>query len=156
MKTEIERKFLVRDDGWREGASASKSIRQGYLCADEARSVRVRISGDNALLTIKATLHERYTRLEYEYAIPVEDAHALLDSACVGAVLEKTRYVVRHGGLTWEVDEFGGDNAGLIVAEVELENADQAIVRPDWLGDEVTDDPRYLNVNLAKRPYGAW
>ncbi len=154
MRTEIERKFLVTGDDWRAGAVATP-IRQGYLAADSDRSVRVRVSGARAYLTIKGTL-SGFTRSEYEYEIPVADAHDLLDGLCLRPLIEKTRYAVRHAGTEWVIDAFTGDNAGLIVAEVELESEDQAVDLPPWVGAEVTDDPRYLNVNLARHPYSAW
>jgi adenylate cyclase len=154
VRTEIERKFLVTGDGWRAGAAATP-IRQGYLAADSERSVRVRVSGERAFLTIKGTL-SGFTRAEYEYEIPVADAHELLDGLCLRPLIEKTRHTLRHAGVEWVVDAFTGDNAGLVVAEVELESEDQAIDLPAWVGAEVTDDPRYLNVNLARHPYSAW
>jgi CYTH domain-containing protein len=151
---EIERKFLVNGDAWRSGAK-SVDCRQGYIAVGPPASVRVRIMGDKAHLNIKqATL--AIARAEFEYAIPVADAHVLLDTLCDGRLVDKTRHYVEHGGMTWEVDEFRGSNAGLIVAELELESEDQTFERPAWLGEEVSGDPRYLNSNLALHPYSTW
>lgn len=164
MAIEIERKFLVRDDSWRQAADAGTVYRQGYLSrvpgqradADAVRSsVRVRSDGARAFLNIKsATLGIR--RQEYEYPIPVTDAAAMLADLCVGAVVEKTRYHVHVGPHVWEIDVFAGANAGLTVAEIELAREDEVFERPPWLGDEVSDDPRYYNVCLAERPYSTW
>lgn len=152
MATEIERKFLVTGEAWR--AAPPIAISQGYLNRDPHRTVRVRIAGDRAVLTIKG-LSVGASRPEFEYPIPLEDAKALL-AICDGPIVEKHRHCVRHAGLTWEVDEFLGDNAGLVVAEVELDAEDQPIEFPGWVGAEVTDDPRYLNSNLATTPYRRW
>lgn len=160
MAIEIERKFLVINDAWRTAADAGIRLRQGYLSrvtgADAVRSsVRVRTDGARAFLNIKsATLGIR--RQEYEYPIPLADAEALLADLCVGAVVEKTRYHVAMGAHVWEIDVFAGDNAGLVVAEIELGDEAEPFQRPDWLGEEVSDDPRYYNVCLADRPYSRW
>lgn len=160
MATEIERKFLVQGSDWRAAADAGTRLRQGYLSrisgSDAVRSsIRVRTEGEHAYLNIKsATLGIR--RQEYEYAIPVQDADELLAQLCVGAIVEKTRYHVRVGAHLWEIDVFAGDNAGLIVAEIELTDEHEDFVRPDWLGAEVSSDPRYYNVCLAERPYCSW
>lgn len=154
MGTEIERKFLVRGDGWRAMARGTL-IRQGYLVSLRERSVRVRIFGNAAFLTVKGE-KSGLVRAEYEYAIPVADAAEMLDQLCERPLIEKTRYAVSHDGIDWIVDVFEGDNAGLVLAEVELETADQLITLPDWLGPEVSSDPRYLNVNLVARPYRTW
>lgn len=153
MAVEIERKFLLRDDTWRAAAGAGTRYVQGYLGGDRC-SVRVRREGDVAHLNIKS-LALGTTRQEFEYAIPVADAEALLGSFCDNRV-EKLRYFVEHGGKRWEIDEFLGDNAGLVVAELELEREDEPFERPAWLGVEVTDDPRYYNVKLAQHPYRHW
>ncbi len=154
MGIEIERKYLVRGDDWRR-ATTAEHYRQGYLSTVPERTVRVRVSADAGYLTIKgATLGA--TRSEYEYAIPVEDAHAMLDDLCLRPLIEKTRYTLEYQGMVWEIDEFEGDNAGLIIAEVELESEDQAINLPGWIGAEVTDDPRYYNANLVANPYRNW
>ncbi len=151
---EIERKFLVVGEGWKV-AEAGTDLRQGYLCSDVERNVRVRLAGGKARLTIKGRA-EGITRAEYEYDIPLDDARELLDTLCQRPLIEKTRYRIPLGEHTWEVDEFHGDNAGLVVAEVELGSADESFERPAWLGTEVSDDPRYLNANLARTPYSAW
>lgn len=160
MGIEIERKFLVLNDRWRAAADAGMRYRQAYLSrvtgADAVRSsIRVRTDGEHAYLNIKsATLGIR--RQEYEYEIPLAEAEAMLADLCVGAVVEKTRYHVTVGAHVWEIDVFEGGNAGLIVAEIELGHEDEAFERPDWLGAEVSDDPRYYNVCLADRPYSSW
>lgn len=154
MFREIERKFLLKNDEWRSRVQASRTLRQGYLCGNDRASVRVRVDGDQANLNIKsATLGVE--RLEFEYAIALEQAEVML-SELAGQVVEKTRHEVRHHGHLWEIDEFAGDNAGLIVAEVELEDAQEPFERPDWLGDEVSGDPRYYNTELARHPYSRW
>ncbi|MCC5857369.1 MAG: CYTH domain-containing protein [Ectothiorhodospiraceae bacterium] len=155
MAAEIERKFLVTSDNWRSSVQRSLPMRQGYLAGGQTSSVRIRVSGDRAWLNIKgATLGVR--RREYEYSIPVDEAREMLDHLCQGPLIEKVRHEVRVGGHLWEVDEFLGDNAGLIVAEVELDSEDEAFDTPDWAGEEVSHDPRYYNVSLVKRPYSTW
>ena len=154
MGREIERKFLVTDDGWRKGA-VGKLYCQGYISRDEQRAVRVRIVEDQGFLTIKGR-HNDLTRLEFEYEIPLTDARELLDTLCQPPLIEKTRYRVDYAGNTWEIDVFSGDNAGLIVAEIELSREDQPFELPPWAGREVTGDPRYLNTNLSKHPYLQW
>ena len=154
MGREIERKFLVKDDGWRKGA-VGKLYCQGYISRDEQRAVRVRIVEDQGFLTIKGR-HNDLTRLEFEYEIPLTDARELLDTLCQPPLIEKTRYRVNYAGNIWEIDVFGGDNAGLIVAEIELSREDQPFELPSWAGREVTGDPRYLNTNLSKHPYLQW
>ncbi|WP_133000882.1 CYTH domain-containing protein [Luteimonas arsenica] len=161
MAIEIERKFLVTGDGWRAAAHAVVPMAQGYLndqlSMDEGRqraSVRVRLEGEDAFLNIKSR-ELGHTRQEFEYPLPVDDARALL-ALCVGGLVEKRRHLVRHGGHLWEVDEFLGDNAGLVVAEIELGSADEAFEHPGWLGVEATDCPRYYNLALAARPYSQW
>lgn len=132
----------------------SRALRQGYLCGNDRASVRVRIDGDQANLNIKsATLGVE--RLEFEFPIPLEQAEEML-SELAGEVIEKTRHEVRHQQHLWEIDEFAGDNTGLIVAEVELEDPHERLERPDWLGDEVSGDPRYYNTELARHPYSRW
>jgi adenylate cyclase len=152
MATEIERKFLVSGSDWRSVEPIYYS--QGYLNRDKHRTVRVRIAGDSGVLTIKG-LSVGASRPEYEYPIPLEDAKALLE-LCDGPIVEKNRRVIEHAGLDWEVDEFLGDNQGLIVAEVELASEDQKIDLPSWVGVEVTDDPKYYNSNLSTTPYKMW
>lgn len=154
MAIEIERKFLVTSDAWRAGAKRKRYV-QGYLQNTEACAVRVRIAGDDAFLTIKGKA-EGIARAEFEYPIPVADADAMLKKLVSGGIIDKVRHVVRHGDHVWEVDEFSGENAGLVVAEVELTRPDETFARPPWLGEEVTHDPRYLNASLSKRPYRTW
>ena len=154
MATEIERKFLVGDDRWRATADAGTPLRQGYLCEVPERTVRVRTAGDRAFLTIKGKTVGA-SRSEFEYAIPVADAEALL-TLCVPPLIEKTRYRVAHASHIWEIDVFAGANAGLILAEVELRTEAEAVALPDWAGTEVTTDPRYYNVHLRAHPYRTW
>lgn len=154
MGEEIERKFLVRGDSWRE-VSKGIEVRQGHLSTDIERVVRVRTAGEKGFLTIKGK-GRGLVRPEYEYEIPLQDAAEILEHLCIGSIIEKTRYYVEYEGRTLEIDEFHGDNQGLVVAEVELEAEDEEIQRPDWLGDEISGDPRYLNVNLALRPFTKW
>lgn len=152
MATEIERKFLVVGTDWRTPSGVK--MRQGYLNRDMERIVRVRIEGERAALTIKGML-KGATRAEFEYEIPLKDAEQLL-AICDGPLVEKIRHRVPYQGFVWEVDEFLGDNAGLVVAEIELEREDQPYAKPHWAGAEVTYDPRYLNSNLATKPFKTW
>jgi len=154
MAKEIERKFLVNGDEWRKGATGSV-YHQGYLCHTPERTVRVRLATGRGFVTIKGVT-KGAVRDEFEYEVPAADAEAMLAHLCEKPLIVKTRYLVKHAGLTWEIDEFHGDNAGLIVAEVELQSADQQIEKPAWIGLEVTDDPRYYNANLVNRPFKAW
>jgi CYTH domain-containing protein len=154
MGQEIERKFMVQSDAWRTGQPGIL-CRQGYLVGSIDCTVRVRIHGEDGFLTIKGR-QQGISRPEFEYAIPAAEAQEMLDRLCPHPLVEKYRFVREYGGLKWEIDEFIGDNQGLVVAEVELRSVDQSFARPDWLGREVSDDPRYLNVNLATRPYGKW
>lgn len=156
MGQEIERKFLVTGDGWRTGHCTT--IRQGYLSIEPARTVRVRTKVSEtatAYLTIKGE-SSGAARAEYEYAIPVDDANELLDTLCRRPLIEKHRYTLDVAGMSWEVDEFFGDNRGLVVAEIELDDADQSFTKPEWLGEEVTEDPRYFNAALTQTPYKSW
>ncbi|WP_072622811.1 CYTH domain-containing protein [Spirulina major] len=153
MATEIERKFLVSTDAWREGATG-KQYCQGYICRGD-RTVRVRIAGDQAWLTIKGA-SVGIARLECEYAIPLEDAEDLLAQLCDRPLITKIRYKIPNAGLIWEVDEFLGDNQGLILAEVELDTPEQAIALPPWIGPEVSEDRRYYNAYLVDHPYTQW
>lgn len=155
MAREIERKFLVTSDAWRSVADEGDVIRQGYLVAERVRSVRVRLRAGRGTLTIKGKT-EGASRAEFEYEIPPEDARELLDTLARRPLIEKTRYLVVVDGWTFEVDEFYGDNAGLIVAEIELPDEAAEYPRPPWLGAEVTADPRYYNANLISNPYTAW
>jgi len=155
MGIEIERKFLVRDDRWRQRVERSARMRQGYLTSDARCSVRVRLADGQGFLNIKSgTLGIR--RSEYEYPVPAAEAEEILDALCEKPLLEKTRHFVRHGQHLWEIDEFAGDNAGLIVAEIELSHPDEPFARPDWLGEDVSRDIRYYNSQLARRPYKTW
>ena len=155
MGKEIERKFLLRSDAWRDEVSDQVRLVQGYLSRSGQSAVRVRIKGDTAELNIKHTL-DGIHRLEYEYAIPVGDAREILDHVALRPLIDKTRYHVVRGEHLWEIDEFHGDNAGLIVAEIELAHADEPFERPEWLGEEVSQDPRYFNSNLSRLPYSQW
>lgn len=152
MAIEIERKFLVVGNGWRTNAGILMC--QGYLNRDPARTVRVRLAGDAAYLTIKGA-GIGIARAEFEYAIARADGEAMLTMSD-GPILRKVRHEVWYAGMKWEVDEFQGDNAGLVVAEIELEAEDQAFECPTWLGAEVTGDPRYFNSQLAAHPYKTW
>jgi adenylate cyclase len=155
MATEIERKFLVLNDDWRKLATHKKIMKQGYFAGGGKASIRIRISGDAANINIKsATLG--VTRKEYEIPLPFDDASEMLEQLCEKPVIEKTRYYVPYGNHVWEVDEFRGDNAGLVVAEVELDETDETFERPSWLGEEVSHDTRYYNVCLVKHPYKDW
>ena len=154
MGKEIERKYLINDDSWRQGASGT-TYRQGYLSTVKERTVRVRTIDDKGFLTIKG-ITIGATRREYEYEIPMADANEMLDELCEKPIIEKTRFKISHAGLTWEIDEFAGVNQGLIVAEVELESEDQNIDFPPWVGVEVSGDPRYFNSNLIAKPYANW
>lgn len=155
MADEIERKFLVKNDNWRRHILRSSHYKQGYMGSNESCSIRIRVEGNKANLNIKsATLG--ITRKEYDYEIPVSEASEILESLCDKPLIEKTRYYVEHDGHMWEIDVFCGENEGLVVAEVELEYAEEEISIPEWAGAEVSDDPRYYNVCLIKNPYKAW
>ncbi len=154
MGKEIERKFLIKGDDWRALAQGTM-YRQGYLNSAKERTVRVRTVGDRAFLTIKG-ITVGATRAEYEYEIPFGDCNALLDNLAEKPLIEKKRYKIKQGEFVWEIDEFFGDNQGLIVAEIELVSEDQAFDKPQWVGDEVTGDPRYFNSNLIKHPFTKW
>ena len=155
MGIEIERKFLVTNDSWRQTASAGIPIKQGYLVGGKEASVRVRLQGDKANLNIKsATLGVR--RQEFEYAIPMTEAEINLTTLCQRPIIEKTRFLVSYANKQWEIDVFEGDNAGLIVAELELHDETEQYERPPWLGEEVSNDPRYYNTCLCQHPYKDW
>jgi adenylate cyclase len=155
MALEIERKFLLRSDEWRSQVATRMLMRQGYLSSGSRCSIRVRIADEQAWLNLKAK-RSGMTRLEYEYPIPRRDADEILEQLCEGSLIEKYRHELRLGSHTWEIDEFLGDNAGLSVAEIELDDESEAFERPSWLGVEVTHDERYYNFNLAKRPFNSW
>lgn len=155
MATEIERKFLVNDNAWRASVSRKVDIIQGYLANTERGSIRIRVSGSEANLNIKS-MTLGVTRQEYDYPIPARDARAMLDELCMQPLIEKTRHYVEYNNHTWEIDEFHGINAGLVVAELEVDREDEAFDPPPWLGKEVSDDPRYYNVCLVEHPYSKW
>ena len=152
MAKEIERKFLTTGEQWRTATPIYYC--QGYLNRDKQRTVRVRIAGDKAMLTFKG-LTTGASRDEFEYDIPIDDAKSML-AMCEQPLIEKNRRIVHHEGLDWEVDEFLGLNEGLIVAEVELESENQVFQTPKWVGDEVTNDPRYFNSSLSSKPFTKW
>ncbi len=155
MATEIEHKFLIVSDAWRTQTSRSELFRQGYLSNNPAASVRVRIAGDQATLNIKGMTVGTH-RPEYEYSIPLADAAELLDTLCTRPIIEKTRHFVEFAGKTWEIDEFAGENAGLVVAEVELDAVGEAFQCPAWAGQDVSGIVRYYNVSLLNYPYCRW
>lgn len=150
MATEIERRFLVKNDAWRAQSTRSTVLLQGYLSTGPT-TVRVRMADNEAWLTIKGPTRG-LSRAEFEYPIPAADAHQMLYSLCSGNLIEKTRHLVPHHGDIWEVDEFHGLNQGLVLAELEMDNEAHVFVRPAWLGNEVTTDPRYTNSSLALNP----
>ncbi|GAB6141345.1 CYTH domain-containing protein [Methylosoma difficile] len=155
MAIEVEHKFLLANDAWREHVSQSVRYRQGYLSALPTTSIRVRTSQDQAWLNIKSAVIGTQ-RHEYEYEIPLQDADEMISNLCQRPLIEKIRHFVEHGGHLWEIDEFEGDNAGLIVAEIELSEEGEVFQRPEWLGQEVTEDLRYYNNNLVRYPYSQW
>lgn len=153
MAVEIERKFLVVSDEWKSSVVESKICRQGYLVTDPKKSVRVRVMGDQGFLTVKGAT-DGFSRMEFEYEIDLADANYML--MLCEQLVEKTRYYIEHGGLTWELDVFDGLNAGLVMAEVELESETQHFEKPDWAGEEVSGDERYYNGYLSKQPFSRW
>ncbi|MGN7612375.1 CYTH domain-containing protein [Magnetococcales bacterium HHB-1] len=154
MGKEIERKFLVSGDGWRD-SERTRLIRQGFFLSVKDRAVRVRIMGTKAFLTMK-TETRGFTRAEFEYEIPISDAEEILNDICEKPLIEKTRHWLTFAGKEWVIDEFHGDNDGLILAEIELDDEMEKVERPDWAGMEVSDNPRYYNVYLAKHPFNTW
>ena len=155
MPLEIERKFLLANDAWRREVTRTRVMRQGYLGTPGGRaSIRVRLDENEARLNIKAAVVGS-SRAEYDYDMPPAEAQEILDTLCVGRV-DKTRHYVERDGVTWEIDEFHGDNDGLIVAEIELDEIQQQFVHPQWLGREVTDEQRYYNHSLAMKPFRSW
>lgn len=152
MGTEIERKFLVVGEDWKTGRPTL--FRQGYLNRDKHRTVRVRVTGDRAMLNVKGKTRGM-TRSEYEYDIPISDALEMLE-LCEGPIIEKKRWLTSVGSMAWEVDEFMGDNAGLIIAEIELDSETQNFEMPNWVGKEVTEDDRYYNSSLSMHPFRDW
>ena len=154
MSVEIERKFLVKGNEWRQLAQAV-NYKQGYISTEKEHTVRVRTIESQAYLTIKGK-SVGATRLEFEYEIPLNDANELLNNLCHKPFIDKNRYKIQYKDLTWEVDEFFGENEGLILAEVELHDENQKIEIPDWIGIEVTGEPKYYNANLISNPYCNW
>lgn len=155
MATEIERKFLTKNSSWKDLANEGMHYSQGYLVGSSNASVRVRIQGKRAFLNIKSATID-ITRQEFEYEIPLTEATEMLETLCEKPLIDKTRYLLKNENHTWEIDIFSGDNEGLIVAEIELTDKDEYFEKPDWLGDEVSDDPRYYNVSLVKHPFKDW
>jgi len=154
MPKEIERKFLVNSLEYKALAEGIL-YRQGYILATDGKSVRIRTAGEKAYITLKTRINE-LTRLEYEYEISVNEAIEMLSTMCEKPIIEKLRYTIDYKGDIWEVDEFKGDNDGLIVAEIELQDENQKFAQPQWIGNEVTADSRYLNTNLVRNPYKLW
>jgi adenylate cyclase len=155
MGTEIERKYLLVNDNWRKSADEGIYMVQGYMGSNEKSSIRIRIHGDTANLNIKSKTIG-IQRSEFDYPIPVDEAKEILESLCDRPFVEKTRFHVMFKGHEWEIDVFAGDNDGLVVAELELSSVDEDFALPDWLGDDVSDDPRYYNVCLVTHPYKDW
>jgi adenylate cyclase len=155
MATEIERKFLLKDDSWKKEADQGTRYSQGYLVGSHSASVRVRIQGERAFLNIKSATID-ITRQEFEYEIPLTDAQEMLETLCEKPLVDKTRYFVNAGQHTWEIDVFAGENQGLSVAEIELTAKDEQFDKPAWLGEEVSNDARYYNVSLVKHPFKDW
>jgi adenylate cyclase len=154
MGKEIERKFLVKTDRWVKPDSGNL-YRQGYISSTRKHTVRVRVAGDKGILTIKGK-SAGFSRAEYEYEIPQSDAEEMLLNLCENLLIEKLRYKIKQDRLTWEVDEFLGENEGLLLAELELETEDQDFEKPEWLGREVTGDYRYYNASLSRHPFKKW
>ena len=155
MATEIERKFLVIDDSWKQNIHRSVSIIQGYLANTERGSIRVRIADDRASLNIKSMTYG-ITRTEFEYSIPFDDAEKLMHDFCMQPLIEKVRYFIRKDNHTWEIDVFEGANSGLVIAEIELTDTEETFRKPDWAGADVSEDPRYYNISLLAHPYTSW
>ncbi len=155
MPTEIERKYLVTGDSWRQAAGEGIALVQGYLGGNEKSSIRIRIHGENAYLNIKSRT-TAILRSEFDYPIPVAEARELLHKLCDQPLIEKTRYPVRHQGHLWEIDVFAGQNEGLIVAEIELATPEEGFKLPAWAGQEVSHEPRYYNTCLVSHPYKDW
>ncbi len=153
MAVEIERRFKVNGDSWR-GLAEGVRYRQGYLSVEKERTVRVRVVGEQAWLTLKGQISD-ISRHEFEYAIPVAEAQTIMDAMCP-MLVDKLRYRIAFGGFIWEVDEFFGENAGLVLAEIELPSEETAFDKPEWIGEEVTFDGRFTNAYLSKHPYTRW
>jgi adenylate cyclase len=155
MAREIERKFRVRSDAWRAEVRCSRLLRQGYLANTARASIRVRLDGECGLLSVKG-MERGMSRDEYEVSVPAPDAREMLDRLCEGIPIEKRRHIVPHEGSEWEIDEFLGENAGLVIAELELDREDASFARPAWLGPEITYEERYYNFRLSQKPYRHW
>jgi adenylate cyclase len=155
LATEIERKFRLIDQGWRAGVARRSHLRQGYIANTPLASVRVRLADEHGWLSVKS-MTRGMTRDEYEVGIPPADAAEMLERLCQGARIEKWRHIVAYRGSEWEIDEFLGDNAGLVIAELELDSEDAQFERPPWLGPEVTHDERYYNIRLSEWPFRDW
>jgi len=155
MATEIEHKFTLKNENWRQLVTKSERLVQGYLAGNERSSVRIRIVGDKANLNIKSATLGVF-RQEYEYDIPLADGEKILEDLCEKPVIDKVRHYVEYSGKTWEIDEFSGENKGLIVAEIELDAENEAFAIPDWADQDVSGDPRYYNVSLVKHPFKNW
>lgn len=151
---EIERRFLLNNTQWRRFASTPQVLKQGYLSVEKERTIRIRIIADKAWLTLKGYISD-ISRSEFEYPIPLSDAHTMLDTMCP-FVVEKNRYIVHYQNFTFEIDEFHGDNAPLVLAELELPNEHTPYPTPNWLGREITSDERFTNAYLSKHPYSTW
>ena len=154
MTIEIERRFLLKNDDWKREASAPQVLRQGYLSVEKERTIRVRIIDDKAWLTLKGYISD-VSRSEFEYEIPLDDAQTMLATVCPFKI-EKHRYRIAHEGFVFEIDEFFGENAPLVVAELELPDENAPFPKPDWLGAEITEDGRFTNTYLSKHPFGTW
>jgi adenylate cyclase len=155
VKLEIERRFLVRGDGWRREALTREHLRQGYLAADEQKVIRVRVAPEKGFLTIKQGAGG-FARREFEYEIPRSEACLMVEEMSRGYLVEKIRHRIGHAGKVWEVDEFLGSNQGLVVAEIELERADESFEPPPWLGREITGEGRFSNAALSRQPFCLW
>ncbi len=156
MGIEIERKFLLKNDHWKEIAKEGIAYRQGYFSGAKKASLRIRVEGNKAKFNIKSLDNSHIRRQEYEYTLPLSEAEEMLDTLCDRPLIEKVRYHVPYQGHIWEIDIFSGDNAGLMVAEIELQNENEKFAVPTWIGKEVSDDMRYYNINLVKHPYCDW
>ena len=155
MPIEIERKFLIASDTWKQSVHKSIQYRQGYLSNNSRNSIRIRVSDQSATLNIKS-MQMGIQRIDYEYPIPLDEANEQLDRLCQSPIIEKTRHFIKHGKHTWEIDVFEGDNKGLIVAEIELSDENEPFEKPNWLGKEVSHLARYFNICLMDYPYCQW
>ncbi len=151
MAIETERKFLLKNNSWRATGIKGVFLKQGYLKNSQKSVVRIRLAGETGYITVKGTTRNA-SRLEFEYAIPAVDAEEMLEKLCEKPLIEKVRYTIPVNGFQWSIDEFSGRNKGLVIAEIELATRDQAFKYPEWIGKEVTDDPRYFNSSLVANP----